>query len=162
LTPWSDPTRVAMWGHSMGGGATTKAMVIDPRIRAAILYAPVSADDTEVLERWGARNDHNPDPELARIYREVSRDPEFLRLTSPINYLHDVSAAVQIHQGASDRTTPPRWAEAIRDGLVAAGKPVEYFAYPRQGHALEGEAWNLFMERLVAFLAVSLAPVPNP
>lgn len=154
--PQADTGRVAMWGHSMGGGVTTKAITIDPRIRAAILYAPVSADDAEVLSRWGARNDPTADPDLARIYARASRDPEFLPLTSPINYFHHVTAAVQIHQGASDNTTPPRWAEAIRDGLLAAGKPVEYFSYARQGHALEGEAWDLFMERLVAFLDTTL------
>ena len=51
--PEADAERVAMWGHSMGGGVTTKAITIDPRIKAAVLYAPVSADDAQVLTRWG-------------------------------------------------------------------------------------------------------------
>jgi dipeptidyl aminopeptidase/acylaminoacyl peptidase len=159
--PQADQRRVAMWGHSMGGGVTTKAITIDPRIRAAILYAPVSADDTDVIQRWGGHTDASTDAELARLYQEASRDPDFLRLTSPIHYFHLVSAAVQIHQGTADRTTPPQWAAAIRDGLAAAGKQVEYFAYPRQGHAFEGDSWELFMGRVVEFLDATLGRTPG-
>jgi dipeptidyl aminopeptidase/acylaminoacyl peptidase len=79
------------------------------------------------------------------------RDRAFLQRTSPINYFDFVTAPVQIHQGMADTTTPPRWAEAIRDALLAAGKEVEYFAYSGQGHAFQGESWVRFMERMVAF-----------
>ena len=51
--PEADTTRLGMWGHSMGGGITTKALTIDPRIRAAVLYAPNSADDADLIARWG-------------------------------------------------------------------------------------------------------------
>ncbi|MFQ5595255.1 MAG: alpha/beta hydrolase family protein, partial [Anaerolineae bacterium] len=150
--PQADPQRVGMWGHSMGGGATTKAITIDSRIKAAVLYAPVSADDTIVMRRWGrsSRGGSSDDP-LRQAYREAVRDRDFVRRTSPINYFQFVTAAVQIHQGTADTTTPPRWAQAIRDGLQAAGKDVEYFSYPGQGHAFQGESWTLFMERVVAF-----------
>jgi dipeptidyl aminopeptidase/acylaminoacyl peptidase len=147
----ADPERVGMWGHSMGGGVTTKAITIDPRIKAAVLYAPVSADDTRVMRRWGHGSGGGDDDTLARAYREASRDQDFLQMTSPIFYLHLVQAPVQIHQGAADTTTPPEWAEAIRDALQAAGKEVEYFSYPRQGHALQGESWDLFMQRITDF-----------
>lgn len=150
--PQADPERVGMWGHSMGGGVTTKAIVVDARIRAAVLYAPVSADDREVMARWGGwrRFPDTPDP-MWRAYVQAMDDPHFLRLTSPIFFMEFVTAPVQIHQGTADTTTPPRWAEAIRNALIAAGKEVEYYAYEGQGHAFEGEAWNLFMERTRQF-----------
>jgi dipeptidyl aminopeptidase/acylaminoacyl peptidase len=148
----ADPERVGMWGHSMGGGVTTKAITIDPRIKAAVLYAPVSADDTGVMRRWGhGGGGGGDDDSLARAYQQASRDQDFLQQTSPIYYLHLVRVPVQIHQGAADTTTPPEWAEAIRDALQAAGKEVEYFSYPRQGHALQGESWDLFMQRITDF-----------
>src|SRR5215211_6505537 len=49
----ADPDRIGMWGHSMGGGVTMKVLTIDPRINAAVLYSPVSADDLDVINRWG-------------------------------------------------------------------------------------------------------------
>ena len=157
--PKADPERVGMWGHSMGGGVTTKAITIDPRIKAAVLYAPVSADDTEVLQRWGRfmRGGDPGDPRF-RAYRQAVRDPDFLRLTSPIHYFDFVTAPVQIHQGTADTVTPPRWAKAIRDALQAAGKEVEYFVYSGQGHVFRGESWRLFMERVVAFYDRHLKP----
>src|SRR5919106_1661185 len=51
--PEADPKRIGMWGHSMGGGVTMKVLVIDSRVKAAVLYSPVSADDTDIINRWG-------------------------------------------------------------------------------------------------------------
>jgi dipeptidyl aminopeptidase/acylaminoacyl peptidase len=154
----ADPQRVGMWGHSLGGGVTTKVITIDQRIKAAVLYGPVSADDGEVMRRWPdwQRADDWNDP-LWRAYRDAARDPAFLCRTSPIHYFDLVTASVQIHQGMGDTTTPPRWAEAIRDALLAAGKEVDYYAYEGQGHAFDGEAWALFMERVTAFFDMHLS-----
>lgn len=80
----------------------------------------------------------------------------------PFHYLHLVSAPVQIHQGTADRTTPPQWALTIRDGLQAAGKSVEYFEYPGQGHAFEGDSWQLFLERTLEFLERHLTVMEQP
>src|SRR5215212_9697077 len=47
----ADPARVGIWGHSMGGGVTMKVLTIlgsqdaEPKVRATVLYSPVSADD---------------------------------------------------------------------------------------------------------------------
>ena len=154
--PQADPARVGMWGHSMGGGVATKAITIDPRLKAAILYAPVSGDDTEVIARWGSGGLRGGDGDLATAYRQTIRDRDFLRLTSPNHHFTGVTAAVQIHIGSADKTTPPPWAEAIRDALQAAGVEVEYFVYPGQGHAFQGESWDLFMQRVVEFFARTL------
>jgi dipeptidyl aminopeptidase/acylaminoacyl peptidase len=155
--PQADPSRVGMWGHSMGAGATTKAITIDSRIRAAVIYGPVSADDRDVMGRWGPGSGGGADDSVRHAYREASSDREFLRLTSPINYFELVVAPVQIHQGTADKTTPPSWAEAIRDVLQAAGKQVEYFSYSGAGHAFEGENWDLFMQRVADFFDRTLS-----
>jgi dipeptidyl aminopeptidase/acylaminoacyl peptidase len=155
--PQADPDRVGMWGHSMGGGVTSKAITIDDRIKAAVLYAPVSADDTDVLRRWGRGGRGGGDDSLARAYREASRDRDFVRMTSPIHYFDFVATAVQIHQGTADTTTPPRWAEAIWGALQSAGKDVEYFSYPGQGHAFQGESWDLFSEQVSDFFERTLS-----
>lgn len=70
---------------------------------------------------------------------------------SPINYFQYVMAPVSIHQGSADTTTPPRWAQAIRDRLLEEKKTVEYFEYRGQGHAFAGQGWDLFNQRVVQF-----------
>lgn len=150
--PWVDPTQVGMWGHSMSGGATTKAITIDTRIKAAILYGPISGDDGIDIRRWGSSiRSRDLDDPLLWSYRQATSDRAFLQRTSPIYHFDLVLCPVQIHQGAADDVTPPRLAEAIRDALLVADKEVEYFAYEGQGHAIEGQAWTLFMERVTAF-----------
>ncbi|MFQ5614264.1 MAG: alpha/beta hydrolase family protein, partial [Anaerolineae bacterium] len=85
-----------------------------------------------------------------------------LRQISPANYFDDVVAPVQIHIGTVDAITPPEWSAAIRRALQGAGKAVEYFAYPGQGHALKGEAWTLFMERTTDFFDHHLDNTSRP
>ncbi|WP_376791568.1 alpha/beta hydrolase family protein [Thermoflexus sp.] len=148
--PQAAPERIGMWGHSMGGGVTTRAIVIDSRIRAAVLYAPVSADLVNAHRGFGGFRNIE-DPFLAQAYIDARRDPGFLRQVSPIYYFHYVTAPVQIHQGTADTTTPPEWARAIRDALIAAGKDVEYYEYSGQGHAFQGQAWAIFLQRMTAF-----------
>lgn len=150
---YADVERIGMWGHSMGGGVTTKSITIDPRIKAAVLYGPVSANDVEVMRRFGggSRLQDSQDPVQRAYYETVTYNQAFLKWTSPIYYFDFVTAPVQIHQGAADTVTPPRWAEAIRGALAAAGKEVEYYTYEGQGHAFQGESWTLFMERVTVF-----------
>jgi dienelactone hydrolase len=167
--PQADPERVGMWGHSMGGGVTAKAITIDPRIKAAVLYAPVSANDAQVLARWGSGCQpgpsgelapgcagaevltHDMDPKLYLAYKTVVSDPQFVYETSPIHYIDRVTAPVQIHIGNVDTTTPPEWSSDIYQTLLEAGKEVEYYTYPDQGHAFQGQSWRLFMQRVADF-----------
>jgi pimeloyl-ACP methyl ester carboxylesterase len=58
---------------------------------------------------------------------------------------------VQIHVGTADTMCPPLWSEEIRDALQDAGKDVEYFSYTGAGHALHGQDWELFMQRVADF-----------
>lgn len=165
----ADTGRVGMWGHSMGGGVTTKAITVDPRIKAAVLYAPLSAYDSEVLARWGPGcvPSNRPqladvcsdaeilvndiDPKLYLAYADAIYNPLLMYETSPINHFDGVVAPVQIHIGEADTSTPPEWARAIYDRLRAAGKPVEIYTYPDQGHTLTGQSWRLFAERSADF-----------
>jgi dipeptidyl aminopeptidase/acylaminoacyl peptidase len=148
----ADPSRVGMWGHSMGGGVTTKAVVLDDRVDAAVLYGPVSANDRLYFGRWrpGRNSGMLTDP-LEIAYQRALSDRRFLQRTSPINYFSLVTAPIQIHVGEQDDVTPPRWAKAIRDELSELGKEVEYYQYPGQGHAFHGDSWTLFMERVTRF-----------
>lgn len=149
--PYADPNRIGMWGHSMGGGVTTRAMVVSPLIKAHVLYAPVSADVRVRRFTGGLSGAGQDDADLSDSYYYWTRQPELIHDVSPINFFEYVTAPVQIHIGEIDTTTPPEWSEAIRDGLKAQNKYVEYYTYPRQAHAFIGNGWTLFNQRVVAF-----------
>jgi len=172
--PQADPNRVGMWGHSMGGGVTFKVLVVDKRVSAAVLYSTVSADDTEIIDRWGPgcigdiatgerlygcnSSDILPlglPPGLVQAYTDTAHDADLLRRVAAIHHLDDVTAPVQIHYGTADggfiSGTPPEWSRKAYDAFIAAGKQAEIFAYEGEGHSFIGDEWWAFMERSTHF-----------
>lgn len=166
--PQADPSRVGMWGHSMGGGITTKVLAIDPRVRAAVLYASNSADDADLIARWGRgclpgesqlTATCNPgeaipadlSPEIVAAYVAAAADPAMLGQIAPIYALDAIAAPVQIHIGTADgaehNATPPEWSYKLHEALLAAGKQSELFVYEGQGHLFAGSAWTDMMAR---------------
>ena len=147
----ADVERVGMWGHSMGGGVTNKAITIDPRLKSAVLYAPVSGFDFEILETWGPFEQPGASEELIWAYNQALLEKDFQLLTSPNFFAELVTVPVQIHIGSADTTTPLVWSETIRDRLMNAGVEVEFFRYEGAGHSFEGETWEVFMGRVADF-----------
>ncbi len=171
--PQADTEQVLLMGHSMGGGIAMKVLVIDDRVSAAVLYAPNSADDADLIGRWGPGclpgqsqkdgDECNPGEvlpadlpqELLDAYLEATGDGQFLQFVAPINTLEVVNVPVQIHIGEADgemlTQTPPEWSRKLYEALQAAGKEVDFFSYPGQGHYFEPPAWGEMMNRALAF-----------
>src|SRR5215213_1255539 len=170
----ADPKRIGMWGHSMGGGVTMKVLTIDPRVRAAVLYSPVSADDLDVINRWGmgcfgniARgelivgcnsSDVIPDDlpgEMQAAYRFAAGDLDTLKKIAPFYHLDYVNIPIQIHYGTEDGKftsgTPPQWSVKLTQALREAGKEVETLQYDGEGHSFIGQPWFDFMTRTLRF-----------
>ena len=168
--PQADVTRIGMWGHSMGGGITTKILTLESPVRAAVLYAPNSADDADLIARWGygcigdiaageLLNTCNAadvipvtlSDELIAAYVESAASAERMREIAPYYHLENISVPVQIHIGSADGdfigATPPEWSYKLNQGLLDAGKDVELFVYEGQRHSFTGEAWFTFMQR---------------
>lgn len=180
--PQADPNRVGMWGHSMGGGITTKILTIDPRVKAAVLYAPNSADDADLIARWGYgcigdipagevletcnSGDVVPlslSPELIQAYKDAAYDPSMMQLIAPIYHLSVITAPIQIHIGTADGyvigSTPPEWSYKLNQALMDAGKNVQLFRYEGERHSFIGDQWLIFMNRAVEFFDIH---VKNP
>jgi len=180
----ADPERVGIWGHSMGGGVTMKVITIlggnvgagspRPKVKAAVLYSPVSADDTDIINRWGMGcfgdiatgeqivgcNSSDIIPidlplNLQNAYRFAASDVDTLKRISPFYNLRYVDVPVQIHYGTEDGKvisgTPPEWSVKLTQGLRDAGKQVELYQYDGERHSFIGEPWFVFMNRVLWF-----------
>jgi uncharacterized protein len=171
----ADLDRVGMWGHSMGGGVTMKALTIDERIKAAVLYSSVSADFVDIIDRWGPgcfgdviqgelvagcnSSDVIPDElprEMQNAYWFAASDGDTLKEISPFYHLDYVIAPIQIHYGTEDgkflNGTPPQWSVKLTQALRDAGKQAEMYQYEGEGHSFIGQPWFDFMARTLRFL----------
>jgi hypothetical protein len=180
--PQADATKIGLWGHSMGGGIVTKVLTIESRIRAAVLYAPNSADDADLLTRWGAgclpgqseaAGDHcnpaeiipaNTSAEIIEAYLIAAKDPEFLKAVAPIFHLESISAPIQLHIGDNDgqflSETPPAWSFKVVEALETHNKDIDFYIYPGQGHSFLGDSWISFLQRSLTFFNQNLQSPP--
>jgi dipeptidyl aminopeptidase/acylaminoacyl peptidase len=131
--PQADKNRIAFVGHSNGGGIAELAMVVDPRIRAVVLQAPVSSDMADNARTWW---DQRPDS-LAGLGTPDS-NPDGYRHLSPRNYLASWEPPTLIIQGTVDHTIPAAWTNATYAALQQTGIQSNLMWIPGGDHDLVG------------------------
>lgn len=141
----ADPGRIALLGHSMGGGIAQVVSLVDSRLKGVVLYASMSGEEGQNLARILLWSGGERGRELYTLPQEV------LAAASPWSYLGELAVPYSIHHGTQDAQVPPEWSWELCRRLKALGKPVECFAY-QAGHLFRGEVDRIFRERALAFL----------
>ena len=141
----ADPGRIGIWGHSMGGGVSTRVITVSPDLKAAVLYAPVSGDEARNYEAIGVWTNNQ------RGKEERAVPAAELTLISPMYYYDNVQAAVSINQGLSDPVIPPAWSKQTCQQLQALGKTVECHYYDGQLHTFQGQGDREFIQNSIEF-----------
>jgi fermentation-respiration switch protein FrsA (DUF1100 family) len=155
----ADPNRIGMWGHSMGGGITLRAMVVSKDIKAGVIWAGVVGTYSDLLNRWHPTSaDSSSAPPEARHWREdlvkaygtPETNPEFWNSISPNAYLADLSGPVQLHHGTADENVPIAFSDELAQQIQAAGKQVEYYRYQGDNHNIS-KNFTTAMQRSIQF-----------
>ncbi len=158
--PDADPQRIGMWGHSMGGLVTLRAMVISKDIRAGVIWSGVVGSYPDLMEHW-RRAPWVPTPvvpeaarhwrsDLLQQYGTPEQNPAFWGSISPTSYLSDLSGPLELHHSTTDPEVPYEFSQTLRDQVQAAGKTVEFYSYPGDDHNLSKHL-ALALQRSVAF-----------
>jgi len=148
-----------MWGHSLGGYITLRAMVTRNDIKAGVIWSGVVGSYSNMLENW--RRPHSVPttiPQRARRWRAEllerfgtpEENPEFWASISANSYVADLSGPVQLHHGTADTDVPLAFSQELFDEIIAAGGAVEFYTYPGDNHNLAGQ-FSLAMQRSLAF-----------
>ena len=161
--PESDPERVGMWGHSMGGSLTLRSMVVTDDVKAGVIWAGVVATYQEIWEarpRWvGGDPAVTPGPDVTVTprpaghlfaYGTFDENPEFWAAIDPLTSLEDLSGPVQIHHATGDQSVPVAFSETLYQRLQEAGQPAELYIYQGDNHNISAN-FATAMERSVAF-----------
>jgi fermentation-respiration switch protein FrsA (DUF1100 family) len=160
--PQADPQRIGMWGHSMGGYLTLRAMVISPAIRAGVIWAGVVGSYPDLICCWRQPTPGVPTPTPNANFRSGWRggwqetygtpeeNPEFWLGISANSYLADLSGPLQLHHGTADTSVPVAFSQTLYEQVLQAGKMVEYYEYEGDDHNLAG-FFSLAMARTIQF-----------
>lgn len=163
--PYVNPGKIGMWGHSLGGNITQRAMVIDKSIKAGVILGGVVGSYKDMFDYWwskrssfspwqpSSREQNANRPSRQRFveeYGQPAEDSVFWNSISPTSFLDSVSGPIQLHHGLADETVPHELSQALYDKLKAKNKPVEIYFYEGADHNLS-HSFNLAMQRSVDF-----------
>lgn len=159
----ADPQRIGMWGHSLGGNITLRAIVVSKDIKAAVLWAGVVGTYDELLTKWRRTSPRRPPDSqasrhlssirenLQKTYGTPKDNPSFWHSIDPRFYLNDISSSVQLHHGLADESVPWEFSESLKNNLEKEGKAVEYYTYVGADHNISSPNFEIAMQRSVNF-----------
>jgi dipeptidyl aminopeptidase/acylaminoacyl peptidase len=141
----ANPDSIGMWGHSMGGGITTRVLTVSGDVKAAVLYAAMSGDEEKnynAIRVWSGQT---------RGMDEFNVPVEALKSISPMYFFENVSAAVSIHHGRADSLVPMDWSVTTCGALQSLGKDVECHYYENMPHTFYGDGDQQFIQNMIEF-----------
>ena len=161
--PYVDVDRIGMWGHSMGGYITVRAMLADPDIKAGVIWAGVVASYPDIIERWTRTGPRLNIPERARRWREQiaeqvgtpAENPAYWASASANSYVDELPGPIQLHHGTNDGTVPILFSELLYEEIQAINGDAEFFIYPGDDHNLS-QQFNTAMARSIAYFDAAL------
>lgn len=159
----ANPERIGMWGHSMGGNITIRAMVVAKDVKAGVIWAGVVGTYQELLTKWSRARPWRPSTKevvghissirqhLVEQYDTPDKNPPFWYSIDPRYYLKDISGPLQLHQGLADEEVPILFSESLYKGLKESGKTVEFYTYEGADHNISEPSFNIAMRRSLEF-----------
>lgn len=155
------PDKIGLWGHSMAGNVTLRAMAAKPEVPALVIWA--GAVYTYLDQREFGINDNSyrpPESNTARMNRRrelfekvgsPSAQSAFWAAVAPTNYLKDLKGAIALHHAVDDDVVDIGYTRGLKELLEATRVPHEVHEYPSGGHNITGANFVSAMDRTVAF-----------
>ncbi len=153
-----DPDRLFMWGHSMGGDVTLRAILATDRIRAAALWSSVGGDVWDQAYNYSRYEDPTaPDSSetekavIADLQRDIDAlDGEYVP-GNPHDRLDELNTPLIIQHAVGDRSAAWRWSEALARSLYLHGKTYEFWSFAGDEHLFGADDIELAADRDAAF-----------
>ena len=142
---YANPNSIGLWGHSMGGGITTRVLTVSDDVKAAVLYSAMSGDEEKnynAIREWSGQT---------RGLEEFNVPMEELQSISPMYFFGNITAAVSINHGTADELVPMDWSVTTCGQLQSLGKDVECQYYENMPHTFYGEGDRQFIQNMIDF-----------
>jgi len=154
--PQANPQKIGMWGHSLGGFLTLRAMVISDAIKVGVIWSGVVGSYSDLLYNWHRRGPTPTPPSEARGWRATwidqygtpEQNPGFWNSVSANAYLTDLSGPLQLHHGTADTEVPLAFSQKLAADIRATGGIVDLYTYSGNDHNLS-QSFDLAMNRTI-------------
>ncbi len=157
-----DPDGIGMWGHSMAGNLVLRAMLVEPDIKAGVIWAGAVYSYDDFVKYRISDNSFTPEvrEQTSRFRRsreliEAYGDPntaipywQAVSLTANIEYLQ---SPLQIHHAANDDVVNIGYSNDLSTVLIEHDKVFELYQYAGGGHNIDSPYFEDAMLRTVIF-----------
>lgn len=162
-----DPQGIGMWGHSMAGNLVLRAMLMEPDIKAGVIWAGAvySYDDftryaisdpsftPSVSQQFPARR-------MGQILREAYGPPNtaepYWQAVSLTHHLEYLNSPIQIHHALNDDVVNVGYSYDLSAALAANGKFHQLYTYEGGGHNISSPYFEQAMQRTILFFKAYL------
>ena len=166
-TDFIDPDGIGLWGHSMSGNLVLRAMLIEPSIKAGVIWggAVYSYDDFAKY----AITDTSFNPAASTSTRAVSRGQQMREVYGPLNtetpfwqavslteHIDYLENPIQLHHAIDDSTVNVGYSYDLANVLEEHDKAYEIYTYQGGGHNISAPYFNEAMRRTVIFFRENL------
>ncbi|MBI3168909.1 MAG: alpha/beta fold hydrolase [Chloroflexi bacterium] len=162
--PDVNPEKIGMWGHSMGGYLTLRAMVISDDVKAGVIWAGVVASYPDLLYNWRRTGSFTPSPSSRGVGWRTSwieqfgtpeQNPTFWDSVSATSYLTDLSGPLELHHGTADEDVPVEFSIRLAELARQDGQIANLYMYEGDNHNIS-KYFSQAMNQTIAFFDIYL------
>lgn len=144
---WIDDSKVGIWGHSGGGFASTRALLMYPEFYSVAVSQAGNHDNRNYADEWGEKW-HG---------MLVENEDGTTNYDSQANQLiaENLKGKLLIAHGTTDTNVPPYNTLVVVEALIKANKDFDMIMLPNRGHGFAREPfmlrkrWDYFVEHLM-------------
>jgi dipeptidyl aminopeptidase/acylaminoacyl peptidase len=163
-----DPQGIGMWGHSMAGNLTLRAMLIEPEVKAGVIwagavysyddFAEYGIDDNTYRPPATPEGEHRPrrSRQIFEVYGRPDENHPFWEAVSLTKHLDYLNSPLQIHHAVDDTVVSIQYSQGLAEALQEHGKQYEFYIYEGGGHNLISPYFGQAMQRTVEFFQENL------
>lgn len=158
--------KVGLWGHSMAGNVSFRALAVAQNIDAVVIWAGAVYTYEDFMEYGISDNSYRPPTstspsrrkreQIMQTHGTFHKDSEFWRQVAPTNYLEGITTPIEIHHAVDDSVVPIEYSRNLMSKLAGTSIPHKLFEYEAGGHDIEGESFYSAMSRTAAFFIKQL------